>query len=82
MVLSLDDYYADQMSAGGRRIATQLAKQLAEPRSDDLSEVDLTAYRELKRRWQDWGAVVDVCRRVAGRWARRCIFWSVSPATR
>ena len=65
VVLSLDEYYADQLGPGGRRVATQTAKQLAEPRPDDLSGVDLAAYRELDRRWQDWGAVVDGCRRVA-----------------
>lgn len=67
VVLSLDDYYADQRGAGGRRIATQAAKQLAEPRPDDLDRVDLRFYRELDRRWQDWGAVADACQRVAVR---------------
>lgn len=65
VVLSLDEFYADQVGPGGRRIATQIAKQLAEPRPDDLSELDLAAYRKLDRRWQDWGAVVDACRRLA-----------------
>lgn len=63
-VLSLDEYYADQLGAGGRRIATQVAKQLSEPRPDDLSEIDLAAYRELDTRWRDWGAVTDACRRI------------------
>ena len=63
----IDEYYADQQGAGGRRIATQVAKQLAEPRPDDLSDVDLASYRRLDRRWQDWGAVADLCRRVAVR---------------
>jgi len=67
VVLSLDEYYADQLGPGGGRIATQLAKQLAEPRPDDLSEVDLAAYKQLERRWQDWGAVTHACRRVAVR---------------
>jgi hypothetical protein len=65
VVLSLDEYYADQLGPGGRRVATQTAKQLAEPRPEDLSGVDLPAYRELDRRWQDWAAVVDGCRLVA-----------------
>jgi hypothetical protein len=65
VVLSLDEYYADQLGPGGRRVATQTAKQLAEPRPDDLSGVDLATYRELDRRWQNWTAVVDGCRRVA-----------------
>jgi len=67
VVLGLDDYYADQLGPGGRRVATQVAKQLAEPRPYDLSEVDLRSYRKLRRRWQDWGAVSDLCRRVAVR---------------
>jgi len=73
VVSGIDEYYADQQGAGGRRIATQVAKQLAEPRPGDLSDVDLASYRKLERRWQDWGAVSDLCRRVAvgvlDRWA-------------
>jgi hypothetical protein len=65
VVLSMDDYYADQQGAGGRRIATQVAKQLAEPLPDDLDQVDLHFYRRLDRRWQDWGAVADACKRTA-----------------
>ena len=67
VVLSMDDYYADQRGAGGRRIATQVAKQLAEPRPDDLDRIDLRFYRQLDRRWQDWGAVADACKRTAVR---------------
>ncbi len=65
VLLSLDDYYEDQLGRGGRRVATQVAKQLAEPVPDDLSEVDLTAYRQLDRRWQSWTTVADACRRLA-----------------
>ena len=64
-VATMDRYYADQLGADGRRVATQVARQLAEPRPDDLGEVDLISYRRLDRRWQDWQTVVDVCRRVA-----------------
>jgi hypothetical protein len=46
-------------------VATQVAKQLADPRPGDLTEVDLRSYRQLERRWQDWGAVTALCRRVA-----------------
>lgn len=67
VVLEMDDYYADQLGPGDRRVATQVAKQLAEPRPYDLSEVDLLSYRRLRRRWQDWSAVSDLCRRVAVR---------------
>ena len=67
VVAAMDDFYQDQVGPGGRRIATQVAKQLAEPRPFDLSEVDLGSYRRLDQRWHDWGAVVDQCRRVAVR---------------
>ncbi len=61
----LDDYYQDQRGSGGHRIATQVAKQLAEPAPGDLSDVDLSAYRQLRQRWQDWSAVADACRTLA-----------------
>ena len=67
VVARMDDFYADQLGPGSRRVATQVAKQLAEPRPGDLSDVDLASYRKLERRWQDWGAVSDVCRRVVVR---------------
>lgn len=67
VVLAMDGYYADQLGPDGRRVATQVAKQLAEPLPHDLSSIDRTSYRELDRRWQDWGAVHDCCRRVAVR---------------
>ena len=67
VVAAMDRYYADQLGAAGRRVATQVARQLAEPRPDDLGEVDLISYRRLDRRWHDWQTVVDVCRRVAVR---------------
>ena len=67
VVAAMDDYYEDQVGPDGRRVATQIAKQLAEPRPFDLSSIDLGAYRKLDRRWQDWAAVADSCRRVAAR---------------
>lgn len=67
VVSAMDRYYADQLGPGGRRVATQVARQLAEPLPDDLGEVDLVSYRRLDRRWHDWQNVVDVCRRVAVR---------------
>jgi hypothetical protein len=65
VLLTLDSYYADQRGPGGARIALQLARQLAEPRPYDLSEVDLARYRELSAEWRDWGAVEDACRSLA-----------------
>ena len=65
VVIAMDHYYADQIGPGGRRVATQVAKQLAEPRPDDLSSVDLASYRKLEPRWQNWQTVADWCRRIA-----------------
>jgi len=64
-VIEMDDYYVDQRGPGGRRVATQVAKQLAEPAPYDLSEIDLRHYRGLLPRWQDWAEVLTVCRQVA-----------------
>jgi hypothetical protein len=65
VALSLDDYYQDQLGTGGRRVATQLAAQLAVPAPYDLSDVDLRTYRQLEVRWRDWDQVVAACRRLA-----------------
>jgi hypothetical protein len=65
VLLSIDDYYADQRGPDGARVATQLARQLAEPRPYDLSAVDLQHYRRLEPRWRDWTTVADACRALA-----------------
>lgn len=65
IALGLDEYYEDQQGAGGRRISTQLARQLAEPAPYDLSEVDLRTYRRLDERWRDWDAVLSACTSLA-----------------
>jgi len=66
VALELDTYYEDQVGPGGSRIATQLARQLADPAPYDLSEVDLGSYRRLDRRWQEWTAVAEACIALAG----------------
>jgi hypothetical protein len=65
VILGMDDFYADQIGPDGRRVATQVVRQLAEPVPYDLSEVDLAHYRRLEARWRDWKAVADACRRLA-----------------
>ena len=65
VLLELDDYYADQQGEGGMRVATQVAKQLAEPRPYDLDSVDLERYRQLAPRWRRWVNVADASRRLA-----------------
>lgn len=67
VALSLDAYYEDQVGSGGRRIATQLAKQLTDPAPFDLSDVDLLTYRALLPRWQDWANVEGACSELARR---------------
>lgn len=65
VLAALDDYYADQIGPGGMRVATQVAKQLADPQPYDLSQVDLRHYRKLDRRWRDWDNVASACRALA-----------------
>lgn len=62
VLVGLDGYYADQRGPGGRRVSTQVAKQLAEPVPFDLRDVDLASYRRLTPRWQSWTAVADASR--------------------
>jgi hypothetical protein len=65
VLAGLDEYYADQLGAGGQRVATQLAKQLAEPRPYDLDDVDLARYRKLVPQWRSWRAVETACRELS-----------------
>ena len=65
VLLGLDAYYEDQRGPGGRRVATQLAKQLAAPAPYDLSDVDLRHYRQLVSRWRDWTEVERSARELA-----------------
>lgn len=61
----IDNYYADQ-HAGGRGVAAQVARQLADPRPADVSVTrQLGSYRNLAPRWQDWRAVRSACRELA-----------------
>jgi hypothetical protein len=61
VVVGIDEFYADQHGPGGSRIATQLAKQLAQPTPYDLDDVDLSRYRKLVAEWRSWGAVEAAC---------------------
>ncbi len=61
----IDGYYLDQHE-GGQGVATQLVRQLADPRPADASVVDqLDAYRNLDARWADWSVVRATCRELA-----------------
>jgi hypothetical protein len=62
----IDDYYADQRGGESAGVATQLARQLADPRPADSRTISqLGRYKELDTRWTDWKNVTDVCRSVA-----------------
>lgn len=45
----------------GESVLRQLAKQLAEPLPDDLDDVNLRQYRELKAPWTSWEYVKSAC---------------------
>jgi hypothetical protein len=62
----IDDYYSDQRGAESAGVATQLARQLADPRPADSRTINqLRQYKGLDARWTDWKNVTDVCRSVA-----------------
>jgi hypothetical protein len=47
-------------------VATQLARQLADPKPADARTIQqLDRYKGLDERWTDWGNVTDVCRLLA-----------------
>jgi hypothetical protein len=61
----IDDYYVDQHE-GGRGVASQVARQLADPRPKDESVTrQLGAYRNLQPRWTDWVEVRRACMDIA-----------------
>lgn len=67
VLLAIDEYYAD-LYEGDDRVATQVARQLADPRPrDETVTRQLDRYRQLDARWHDWNVVVAVCRGVAAR---------------
>ena len=62
----IDDFYADQRGSEGAGVATQLARQLADPQPKDrLSAAELRRYKGLDARWADWNTVSGVCQSVA-----------------
>jgi hypothetical protein len=65
VLAGIDAYYADQFD-GGDGVATQLARQLSEPRpTDAVTTRQLPRYKRLDERWHDWTAVVAVCQALA-----------------
>lgn len=65
VLVEIDEYYADLYEGDGR-VATQLVRQLADPRPRDAKvTTELAQYRQLDPRWHDWESVVAVCRELA-----------------
>ncbi len=60
----IDDFYADQ-HGDGEGVASQVTRQLADPRPADASTTrELQRYKNLDTRWHDWAEVVRVCRAI------------------
>ncbi|MFO8151412.1 MAG: hypothetical protein R6T93_14120 [Trueperaceae bacterium] len=67
VLASIDAYYRDQRGEGDG-VATQVARQLAEPRPRDARTTrELRRYERLDARWHDWKVVVAVCGALADR---------------
>jgi hypothetical protein len=67
---SIDDYYAD-VNRRPEAVATQLVRQLADPRPRDVEVTkQLSSYKALDERWHQWPAVTAVLGQLAERIAR------------
>jgi hypothetical protein len=67
----IDRYYSDQRGRTAEGVATQLARQLADPRPADSRTINqLDRYKGLDQRWTDWKAVVGVCQEIAAEMVR------------
>ncbi len=65
VLADIDAYYVDQFG-GGDGVATQLVRQLAEPRpKDSRTTRQLHRYKRLDARWHAWSTVVEACRSLA-----------------
>lgn len=62
----IDEYYTDQRGPDAEGVATQLARQLADPRpADKRTTRQLASYKGLDSRWTRWESVIGACRRLA-----------------
>ncbi|MGA2827835.1 MAG: hypothetical protein ABSF03_17180 [Streptosporangiaceae bacterium] len=67
----IDLYYTDQRGPDAQGVATQLARQLADPRPADQRTIrQLDSYKGLDARWATWGTVTGVCRSLAAEMTR------------
>jgi hypothetical protein len=71
VLASIDQYYTDQRGPDAQGVATQLARQLADPRPADQRTIrQLGSYKGLDARWTAWETVADVCRSLAAEMTR------------
>ena len=62
----IDQYYSDQRGPEPQGVATQLARQLADPRpADPWTTGQLGSYKDVEERWASWKSIKDVCRSLA-----------------
>ncbi|MHB1593977.1 MAG: nucleotidyl transferase AbiEii/AbiGii toxin family protein [Streptosporangiaceae bacterium] len=62
----IDLYYTDQRGPEAEGVATQLARQLADPRPADQRTIrQLDTYKDLDARWAAWENVTGVCQSLA-----------------
>ena len=62
----VDDYYGDQRPAEAEGVATQLVRQLSDPRPRDArTTTQLDRYKGLDARWANWPDAVGSCRQLA-----------------
>lgn len=67
VLAGIDGFYADQHGEGDG-VASQLTRQLSDPKPADRSVIDqLSSYRRLRKRWSDWSAVTEILGAVAVR---------------
>lgn len=65
VLAGIDDYY-DATADDGTAVASQLVRQLGEPRpKDQRTTRQLSAYKNLAPRWHSWQSVVDQCQALA-----------------
>ena len=62
---SVDAYYSD-VNAGPDSVASQILRQLSDPRpKDSRVATQLSGYKGLRAPWTDWNRVVDQCHAIA-----------------
>jgi hypothetical protein len=70
ILADIDAYYAD-VNHRREAVATQLVRQLADPRPRDAEvTTQLASYKELDQRWHDWSTVKTVLADLAERMTR------------